>query len=160
MSAITTSSGSTCHQEYGPMREHLRRCWNICWTHLQMLSISTVLGEKTSDVGQSWGAGANLPGRRPPTHWIRRGLLNEVVMFGELRIFPFVSFRSVHVSMGMDVWVNVCLYDAILLRSLWIVEKYFWGASAKLPGRRPLRHWTSERRRHVWWVEDFTLRLF
>ena len=99
-------------------------------------------GGKASEVEQPRGADAKLPGRRPPTHWTRRGLLNEV-MFGELRILLFVCFRSVHGWMGMDVWVNVCLYDAILLRRLWTVEKYVWGASAKLPGRRPPRRWTG-----------------
>ena len=38
--------------------------------------------------------------------------------------------------------MNVCLYDAIRLRRLWTVEKYVCKASAKLPGRRPPRHWT------------------
>ena len=42
---------------------------------------------------------------------------NEGFMFGDLRILVFVCFRSVHGWMGMDVWVNVCLCDAILLRS-------------------------------------------
>ena len=48
-------------------------------------------------------------------------------MFGELKILLFVCFRSVHGWMGMDVWVYVCLYDAILLRRLWTVEKYVLG---------------------------------
>ena len=87
MSAITTSSGSTCpsHQESAwgtaearPERvivEVVRkgivagRCWNICWTHLQMVSVSTVLGEKASVVEQSWGASAKLFDRRPASHW-------------------------------------------------------------------------------------------
>ena len=37
--------------------------------------------------------------------------------------------------------MSVCLYDVILLRRLWTVEKYVCKASAKLPGRRPPRHW-------------------
>ena len=68
-----------------------------------MLSVSTVLGEKASEVEQPHGASAKLPGHRPPPHWTRRRLLNEVVMFGELRILLFVCFRSVHGWMGMDV---------------------------------------------------------
>ena len=38
-----------------------------------MFTVSTVLGEKASDVEQSRGAGAKLPGRRPPAHWTVRG---------------------------------------------------------------------------------------
>ena len=71
MSAITTSSGSTCpsHQEsaWGAAEARqekvfvevvrkgtdARRCWNIGCTRLQMFFVSTVLGEKASDVGQS-----------------------------------------------------------------------------------------------------------
>ena len=221
MSAIMTSSGSTCpsHQESAWWAAEARqekvivevvrkgiiawKCWSMCWTHLQMFSVSTVLGGKASDVEQSWGASAKLPGRRQPPHWnrerttkrrrhvwsverfalsfsflrsvhgcmgmhvwanvftmpflcicqycprigekaseveqprgadgklpgchspphwTRRGLLNGV-MFGELRMLLFVCLRSVHEWMGMDVWVNVCLYAAIVLRSLWTVEK-------------------------------------
>ena len=68
-----------------------------------MFSVSTVLGEKASAVEQPRGSDAKLPGRCPPPHWTRRGLLSEVVMFGELRILRFVCFRSVHGWMGMDV---------------------------------------------------------
>ena len=68
-----------------------------------MFSVSAVLGEKTSDVEQSWGASAELPGRRGTLRWTGRGQLNEVVMFSELRILLFVCFRSVHGWMGMDV---------------------------------------------------------
>ena len=74
MSAVTTSSGSTCpsrqesawgaaeaRQErviVGVVRKGLvvGKCWRMCWTHLQMFSVSTVLGEKTSDVEKSWWA--------------------------------------------------------------------------------------------------------
>ena len=101
MSAITTSSGSTCpsHQESAWGAAEARqekvilevvrkgivvgKCWSMCWTHLQMFSVSTVLGDKASDVEQSWGAGAKLPDRRPPPHWTGRGQLNEGDMFGE-----------------------------------------------------------------------------
>ena len=76
----------------GPWRnlESCWKCWSMCWTHLQMFSVSTVLVEKASDVEQSWGSSAKLPGRRPPAHWIGRGQLNEGVMFGELRVLFFV----------------------------------------------------------------------
>ena len=57
-----------------------------------MFSVSTVIGEKASEVEQSRGASAKLPGRRPPPHWTGRGLLNEFVMFGELRVFALSSF--------------------------------------------------------------------
>ena len=109
MSAITTSSGSTCpsHQEsaWGAAEARQERhivevvrkgivvgkCWSLCWTHLQMFSVSTVLGGKAWDVEQSWGACAKLPGGRPLPLWTGRGQLSESVMFGELRVFLFVS---------------------------------------------------------------------
>ena len=113
MSAITTSSGSTCpsHQEsaWGAAEARQERlivvvvrkgtvvwkCWTLCWTHLQMFSVSTVLGEKASDVEQSWGASAKLPGRRPPPLWVGRGQLKEGFISGEFRVFD-LCFRSVH----------------------------------------------------------------
>ena len=82
MSAIMTSSGSTCpsHQESAWWTAEARqekvivevvrkcfvagKCWSMCWTHLQMFSVSTVLGEKASIVEQFQGASAKLPGRR------------------------------------------------------------------------------------------------
>ena len=51
-----------------------------------MFTVSTVLGEKASDVEQSKGAGAKLPDRRPPAHWTGRGPVNEGIMFGELSL--------------------------------------------------------------------------
>ena len=113
MSPITTSSGSTCpsHQEsaWGAAEARQERlivevvrkstvvgkCWTLCWTHLQMFSVSTVLGEKASDVEQSWGTSAKLPGRRPPPLWIGRGQLKEGFISGEFRGFA-LCFRSVH----------------------------------------------------------------
>ena len=106
ISAITTSSDSTClsHQEsaWGAAEARQERVivevvrkaviagQFLCWTRLQMISVSTVLGEKTSDVEQCWGADAKFPGRRPPPHWTGRGQLNEGVMFGELSVLVFV----------------------------------------------------------------------
>ena len=87
------------------------KCWSISWTHLQMFSVSTVLGEKATDVKQSWEASAKLPDRRPSPRWTGRGPVNEGIMFGKLSTFfliLFFIFRSVHgVCMGMDVWMNV-----------------------------------------------------
>ena len=72
VSAITTSSSSTCpsHQESAWWTAEARqerdivevvrkgivvgKCWSLCWTHLQMFSVSTVLGGKALDVEQSW----------------------------------------------------------------------------------------------------------
>ena len=54
-----------------------------------MLSVSTVLGEKASDVEQSCEAGAKLPGRRPPPHWTGRGPVNEGIKFGQLSVLLF-----------------------------------------------------------------------
>ena len=108
MSAITTSSGSTCpsHQDsaWGAAEarqervivEVVRKCISagrcsiICWTHLQMFSVSTVPGEKASDVEQCWGASAKLPDRRPRPHWTGREPVNEGVMFGELMVLLFI----------------------------------------------------------------------
>ena len=57
-----------------------------------MFSASTVLGKKASEVEQSCGAGAELPGRRPPPDSTGRPV-NESVMFGELSIlFLFFCF--------------------------------------------------------------------
>ena len=125
MSAITTSSDSTCpsHQEsaWGAAEARQEKVIVeavkkaviagffkfICWTHLQMFSVSTVLGEKASIVEQSWGASAKLPGLRPAPHWTGRAQVKERIMFSKLRILLFVCFRSTHGWMGMDVWVNV-----------------------------------------------------
>ena len=83
------------------------KCWSICWTHLQMFSVSTVLGGKASDVEQSWESSAKLPDRRPSPRWTGRGPANEGIMFGKLSAF-FFFFRSVHrMCLGMDVWMNV-----------------------------------------------------
>ena len=105
MSAITTLLGSTCptHQESAcgaveaiqesvlveAVRKGIvvRKCCIMCWTHLQMIFVSTVLGEKSFDVEQASASSAKLPGRRPPPHW--RGPGNKGIMFGELS-FLFV----------------------------------------------------------------------
>ena len=55
-----------------------------------MISVSTVVGKKASDVGQSCGAGVKLSGRRPPPHWTGRGTVKEGIMFGELSVLLFV----------------------------------------------------------------------
>ena len=100
-----TSSGSTCssHQdsacgaaEAWQEKDHVEvvrhgmvvgKCWSMCGTHLQMFSASTVLGNKASEVEQSWGVGAEHPGRLPPPHSTEGGPVNENVVFGELSIF-------------------------------------------------------------------------
>ena len=126
MSAITTSSVTRCpsHQESAWGATEARqekvilevvrkgifvvKCWSVCWTHLQIFSVSTVLGEKASDVKQSWEASAKPPDRRPSPRWTGRGPVNEGIMFSKLSAFFFFFFRSVHgVCMGMDVWMNV-----------------------------------------------------
>ena len=56
-----------------------------------MFSVSTVLGDKASEVKQPLGASAKLP-----EHWTGRGPVNESVMFGELMGLFFHCFRSVH----------------------------------------------------------------
>jgi len=54
-----------------------------------MLSVSTVLGEKASDVVLSKGAGTKHSGRHPQVHWTGRGPVKEGIMFGELSVFFF-----------------------------------------------------------------------
>ena len=63
--------------------------------------VITVLCEKTSDVGQSSGASAVLPDRRPPPHWTGRGQGKEGMIFGELRVLLFVLV----VCMGGWEWM-------------------------------------------------------
>ena len=123
-SAIMTSSGSTCpsHQEsaWGAAEARQKKVTvevvrkaivcqaSICWTHLQTFSVSTVLGKKASTVEQSWGEGANLPGRRSSPYWTGGGTVNESIMFGELSILLLIFFflRNVHGCVGTDVWVK------------------------------------------------------
>ena len=57
-----------------------------------MFFVSTVVGEKSSDVEQSSVASAKLPSRRPPPHWTGRGPVKKGIMFGELSVFSFFSF--------------------------------------------------------------------
>ena len=72
-----------------------------------MLSVSTVVGEKASDVEQSCEAGAKLAAHRPPPHWTGRGPVNESIKFGQLSVllvfFSFSFLKSVHGCMEMDV---------------------------------------------------------
>ena len=98
----------------GPWRnlESCWKCWSMCWTHLQMFSVSIVLVEKASDVEQSWGAGAKLPGRRPPPHWTVRGPVKEGVMFGELSFLQLLFFVEECAWMFGNRWVSECLEDA------------------------------------------------
>ena len=94
----------------------------------------------------SWGASAKLPGRRPPPHWTGRGQAKEGVMFGELRILLFGCFRSTHGWMGMDVWANVRLYNAILVRRSWSVEKDVQGVTWNIRENDIIRQHVSESR--------------
>ena len=105
MSAITTSWGFTCpsHQESAwgaveAIQERVlveavrkgiivRKYCIMCWTHLQMIFVSTVLGEKSFYVEQASASSCKLPDRRLPPHW--RGPVNKGIMFGELS-FLFV----------------------------------------------------------------------
>ena len=55
-----------------------------------MFSVSTVVGEKASDVEQSWGESAELSGSHAAPRWTGRGQLNEGIMFCELKVLLFV----------------------------------------------------------------------
>ena len=83
-----------------------------------MLSVSTVVGEKASDVEQSCGAGAKLAGRRPPPQWTGRGPVNERIKFGQLSVLLLECAR-----VYVNGCVSECLYNAIVVRRLWTVEK-------------------------------------
>ena len=89
-----------------------------------MFSVSTVLGDKVSDVEQSRGAGTKLPGRRPPAHCTGRGAVKEGIMFGELSVVFFCSvfvFEACAMVYGNGC-VSECLHDGILVCRLWTVE--------------------------------------
>ena len=80
-----TTSATTCHQDSAWRGAESRqdrvnvevvrkaivagKCCSMCRTHLQMFSVSTVLGENASDVVHSRGASAELPDRRRTPHW-------------------------------------------------------------------------------------------
>ena len=85
-----------------------------------MSSVSTVVGEKASDVEQSWGESADLPSSHAAPRWTGRGRLNEGIMFGEWKFFYSLCLflRSVH----GNGCVRECLQNAILVRRLWTVE--------------------------------------
>ena len=66
------------------------KCCILCRTHLQMFSVSTVLGEKAFRRG-AFQRGICRSSRPSPNATLdRRGQLNEGVMFGELRVLLFV----------------------------------------------------------------------
>ena len=80
-----TTSATTCHQDLALRGAESRqdrvivevvrkaivvgKCCSMCRTHLQMFSVSAVRGEKASEVVHSRRASAELPDRRPTTHW-------------------------------------------------------------------------------------------
>ena len=89
------------------------KCWSISWTHLQMFSVSTVLGEKATAVKQSWEASAKLPDRRPSPRWTGRGPVNEGIMFGKLIAF-FFFFLGVCMEC---VWEWMCEWMSLQCHS-------------------------------------------
>ena len=70
-----------------------------------MFFVSTVLGEKSSDVEHSRAASTNLPGRRLPPHWTGRGPVKKGIMFGELSVFSFSFFLLFFVPGYIGVFV-------------------------------------------------------
>ena len=126
MSAITTSSGTSCPNqqesacgatearqekvilEVDRKRIFVVKFWSICWTHLQMFSVSTVLGGNAPDVEQSWEASAKLHDRRPPARWTGRGPVNEGFMFGKLSALFFFY------ECAWSVYGNGCVNEYFL----------------------------------------------
>ena len=78
----------------GAFAEHIYKCF-----------VSTVLGEKASEVEQPHGASAKLPGRRQPPHWNRERTTKRRrhVWSVERFALSFSFLRSVHGCMGMHV---------------------------------------------------------
>ena len=116
MSAITTSSSSTCPSrqesawgaaeasqvivEVVRKRIVAGRCCSICWTRLQMFCQYCPRREGLRrDAVQRGICRASWPS--PNTTLDRRGQLNEGVMFGELRVLLFVLV----VCMGGWEWM-------------------------------------------------------
>ena len=128
MSAIMTSSGSTCpsYQEsaWGGVEarqenvivEVVRecivagKCWSMCWTLLQMFSVSTVLGKKAFDVGAvlrricqaSWPS---------PTTTLDRKMTSKRkhhVWWVEHFALVFLLFNFSFYRVCMDVWEWMC----------------------------------------------------
>ena len=116
-----TTSATTCHQDSAWRGAESRqdrvivevvrkaivvgKCCSMCRTHLQMFSVSTVLGEKASDVVIPDGHLPSFPtvaqrhtGQKRTTE--RRRHVWWVEGFA-------LCFSSVHGWMGIDVWVNV-----------------------------------------------------
>ena len=54
--------------------------------------------------------------------WTGRGPVNEGVMFGQLSVLLFSFFEECARVCGNGC-VSECLYDAILVRRFWTVEK-------------------------------------
>ena len=98
-----------------------------------MLFVSTVLGERSSDVEQPWAASAKLPGSRPPPHWRRRGPVNKGIMFGELS--DYILCRAM-LEYLLNTFTNIFCYKCPRRQDL----GSGWGA--KLPESRPPEHWT------------------
>ena len=70
-------------------------------------------------------AGAKLPESRPPAHWTGRGPVNQGIMCVELSILLlfFLRFFSECAWVYGNGCVSECLYNTILVRRLWTVEK-------------------------------------
>ena len=87
-----------------------------------MFSVSTILGEKASDVEQpprsrcqvSWPSPTNTLDRKKTSKRRHRVCESNVLLF---------SFDLECTWVDGNGCVNGCLYDAILVRILWTVEK-------------------------------------
>ena len=135
------------------------KCWSMCWTHLQMFFVSTVVGERSSDVEQPWAAAAKLPGRRPPGRWTRRGPVNKAFMFGELSDYFLCRTMFGHCCLEMLEYVlntsrnmlcQYCRRRAVLRRGTALrssCEASWPSPTSTLDKKR-----TIKQRHHDWWV--------
>ena len=139
MSAIT-KSGSTCpcHQEPAWGAAEARQEWDImekghcCREMLEfVLRTSTNVFCQYCPRREGLGRGAAVRSicqaswPSPTTTLDRKRTTKRRRHFWWVEGFAvclFVSFRSVLGCMGMNMWVQICLYDAILVRRLWTVE--------------------------------------
>ncbi len=110
------------------------------WTHLQMFFVNTVLGEKSSDLEQSWVASAKLHGRRPPPHWTGKRPVKKGIMFGEFSVF-FVCFSFFYCRAMLEYLLHT--FTNVFCLKCPSPQGVRRGAGGKLPENPPPAHCTG-----------------